>query len=783
MEPLSRSERIPVLPVRDLVLFPGVIAPLYVGRPRSLKALEQAMLREKRIFVVAQKQVGQDDPSEDDLYEIGTLCNVLQMARLPDGTTKILVEGLCRCRIDSLRLEEDYFIADLEGIVETEEITDVLEALHRSVVEHFERYVTLHPRIPGEVLMSVLAADGMGLAADLIASHMVLKVPEKQDLLETFVPEERLESLLKILLRETDILELEHDIHDRVRQEMEKGQREYYLKEQLRVIQDELGHGEGSNEKEELLEKVRKARMPAEVQKKAAKEVDRLSKMPPMSAEATVVRTYLDWLSSLPWQKQSRDRLDIGLAAQVLDEDHYGLLEVKDRILEFLASRKMAGQEMKGQVLCLVGPPGVGKTSLARSIARALNRQFVQMSLGGMRDEAEIRGHRRTYVGALPGRIIQKIHQAGTRNPVLLLDEIDKVGADFRGDPAAALLEVLDPEQNDHFTDHYLEVPFDLSRVLFVTTANATHPIPKALLDRMETITLSGYLAEEKKHIVRRHLLPKVLREHGLKGDDFSLSDPALERIIADYTREAGVRWLERHLARIARKVTRILVEAEEGQRVISRPLKIGTDKLVRFLGTPKSHRPDVPSSPTVGAAVGLAWTETGGDVLVIEAVRLKGKGQITLTGNLGDIMQESAKTALGCLRSHDALFEGEDIDWESFDLHLHVPEGAIPKDGPSAGITMALTIASAFSARPIRHDVALTGELTLLGRVLPIGGVREKVLAARRQGIRDVILPKANRADVADLPKWVQKGMNFHFVEHLEEVLRIALAKGEDRR
>ena len=776
MEPISRSERMPILPVRDLVLFPGVIAPLYVGRPRSLKALEQAMLREKRLFVVSQKQMSDDDPTEDELYEVGTLCNILQVARLPDGTTKILVEGICRGRAEDLRLEDDFYVADVEGIIESEELSDVLEALRRSVVQHFERYVTLHPRIPAEVLMSVLSAEGMGLVADLVASHMVLKVPEKQALLEMPVADERLEALLKLLLRETDILELEQDIHDRVRQEMEKGQREYYLKEQLRVIQEELGQGDGLSEKEEFLQKISKAKMPAEVKKKATKEIDRLVKMPAMSAEATVVRTYIDWLVSLPWQKQSREHLDIGMASKVLDEDHYGLTEVKDRILEFLASKKMAGQDMKGQVLCLVGPPGVGKTSLARSVARALNRQFSQISLGGMRDEAEIRGHRRTYVGALPGRIIQKIHQAGTRNPVLLLDEIDKVGADFRGDPAAALLEVLDPEQNEHFTDHYLEVPFDLSRVLFVTTANATHSIPKALLDRMETIFISGYVAEEKKHIVRRHLLPRVLREHGLKEGDFSLSDPALERVISEYTREAGVRNLERQLARMARKVSRMLVETDEGSRSVTRPVKIGADKLVRFLGTAKSHRPDIPRVPTIGAAVGLAWTEAGGDVLVIEAVKLKGKGQITLTGNLGEIMQESAKTALGCLKARPELQGASTIAWEELDLHLHVPEGAIPKDGPSAGITMALTIASAFSGRPIRCDVAMTGELTLLGRVLPIGGVREKVLAARRQSIMEVILPQANRGEVGELPRWVHRGMTFHFVDSVDEVFRIAL-------
>lgn len=771
--------QVPVLPVRDLVLFPGVIAPLFVGRPRSLRALEQAMLRDKMLFVVAQRDMREEDPTEDDLYPLGTLCSILQMVRLPDGTTKILVEGKELRHIADCRIRDDLFVADLEVVETTESLSDGLEALKRSVLEQFERYVTLHPRIPADVLMSVNSAESANQAADLISSHLLIKVEEKQRLLEITDAERRLERLLKILLRETDLLELEHDIHDRVRQEMEKGQREYYLREQLKIIQDELGQGQSSSELDEFRMKIEKARMPKEVQKKALIEVDRLAKMPPMSAEATVVRTYLDWLVGLPWQKQTRDRLEVGLAQEVLEEDHYGLEEVKDRILEFLSVRKMAGREMKGQVLCLVGPPGVGKTSLGRSVARALNRKFVSMSLGGVRDEAEIRGHRKTYVGALPGRIIQKISQAGSRNPVVLLDEIDKLGSDFRGDPSAALLEVLDPEQNHLFTDHYLEVPFDLSRVMFITTANTTHTIPRPLLDRMELISIPGYVAEEKMHIIKRHLWPRVLKEHGLEEQQIQLTDPAIRKIITDYTREAGVRNLERQLARICRKVSRFFVEQEEKGTALELPLRLRAGDIQSYLGSPRSYDVRLPGEPQKGSVVGLAWTEAGGDVLVIEAITMKGKGRITLTGNLGEIMQESAKTALGFLRGNAERLHLSDVPWDETDLHVHVPEGAIPKDGPSAGITLALAIYSCLAGREVRHDVAMTGEVTLRGEVLPVGGIREKVLAARRNGITEVILPQANEPDVRDLPRWVRKGIDFRHVSHVSEVFDRALREG----
>lgn len=768
--------RIPVLPVRDLVLFPGIIAPLFVGRPRSLKALEEAMLRDKNILVVAQKEMYVDDPSAEDLYHVGTLCHVLQMVRVPDGTTKALVEGIARVGVDRYSLERDYFEAEISRIETSVIQTDRIEALRRSVLEQFEHYVTLHPKIPSEVVMSVMSVEDPGQMADLISSHLLVKVAEKQQLLEILDPEQRMEHLLKILLGEIEILELEHDIHDRVRREMERSHREYYLKEQLRVIQDELGNGEGSSEYEEFTDKITKARMPKDVEKRALKELERFTKMPPMSAEATVVRAYIDWLVSLPWQKQSKDRLDLALAKNVLEEDHYGLEEVKERILEFLAVRKRARQDVRGQVLCFVGPPGVGKTSLGRSIARALNRKFVNMSLGGMRDEAEIRGHRRTYVGALPGRIIQKIRSCGTKNPVMLLDEIDKIGVDFRGDPAAALLEVLDPEQNHLFTDHFLEVPFDLSRVLFLTTANVAHTIPRPLLDRMEVIHIPGYVMEEKLYIARRHLLPKVLHEHGLTKDDVLVHDKAIKKIVSEYTREAGVRNLERQLSKLARKATREIVEADERKEQKTLPVRVTAAQIKTYLGPPLTKDTRIPKEPSEGTVIGLAWTETGGDVLVIETVTMKGKGNITLTGNLGNIMQESARTALGYIKANADALGIPEIAWDETDLHVHVPEGAIPKDGPSAGVTLATGILSALSHRQVRHEFAMTGEITLRGNVLPVGGIREKVLAAKRQGIRQVILPEGNRVDLESLAPWVRRGLDFILVQHVSEVLRTAL-------
>ncbi len=769
--------RVPVLPVRDIVLFPGIIVPLFVGRPRSLKALEDAMLKERKVLVLAQREMQMDDPTEEDLFRVGTLCHVLQMVRVPDGTTKALVEGTDRVLVGSFSMEKDYFEAFLTPLEGSFGDLEKVEALRRSVLEHFERYVALHPKIPNEVAMSVLSVENPGQFADLVASHLLVKVSQKQELLEMPQVEGRLVLLLKLLLEEIEILELEHDIHDRVRQEMERSHREYYLREQLRVIQEELGHGEGSSEIDEYRETILKAGMPPDVEKRAMKELDRFSKMPPMSAEATVVRTYIDWMAAMPWSRESRDRLDLGVAKQVLEEDHYGLDEVKERILEFLAVRKRVRSRLKGQVLCFVGPPGVGKTSLGRSVARALNRQFVNISLGGIRDEAEIRGHRRTYIGALPGRILQKIRFCGTKNPVLLLDEIDKIGADFRGDPAAALLEVLDPEQNSSFSDHFLEVPFDLSKVLFLTTANVAHTIPRPLLDRMEVIQIPGYVAEEKRHIARRHLWPKVLEEHGLKETDVRLSERTIQTVVAEYTREAGVRHLERQLAKVARKATRRLVEAKERKEKISSPLQVTGSLLRQFLGAPLLRDTRLPEEDSEGAAVGLAWTETGGDVLVIEAVVMKGKGVVTFTGNLGNIMQESAQTALGYLRSGAPRFGLEKVLWEKTDVHVHVPEGAIPKDGPSAGITLAVAMLSALGHRKVRHDVAMTGEITLRGNVLPVGGIREKVLAAKRQGIHEILIPQTNQPDVEQLPAWIRKGLTLRYVHHLSEVVKMVLA------
>lgn len=773
---------LPVLPVRDLVLFPGVVAPLFVGRARSRRALEVAAERDRRICIVTQKDMSQDEPEPEDLYKVGTEASIVQMVRLPDGSTKVLVEGLRRLRIEGMFVEEDHFDCRYSEIT-TGQTTEPepLEPLKRSVSAQFEKYVSLHPRIPAEVMMSLGNVEDPDFLADLVASHLQIRIPDRQELLGTSDIMERLEKILKILLREIEILEVEQSIHDRVRQELEKGQKEFYLREQLKVIQDELGQSEESSETDKLKEHVKEARMPADVQEKALYEIDRLSKMPPLSAEATVVRTYVDWLVNLPWEKRSRDTVDIRFAGKVLNEDHWGLEEAKERILEFLAVRKQAGSRMRSQVLCFVGPPGVGKTSLGRSIARALGRNFVNMSLGGIRDEAEIRGHRRTYIGSLPGRIIQKIRQAGTKNPVMLLDEVDKVGADFRGDPSAALLEVLDPEQNNSFTDHFLEVPFDLSSVLFITTANVTHTIPKPLLDRMEIIRLPGYVAEEKYQIARRHLVPKVLEEHGLEEGLLAFSPNAVKRIINDYTREAGVRELERQLARIARKVTRRLVEDKSRRKKAGGAARVTVRELREYLGTPRRYDARLPKMPQKGAVVGLAWTETGGDVLVIESAVMEGRGKVILTGNLGEIMQESAQTALGYLKAHAHELGLQGIKWDKTDLHVHVPEGAIPKDGPSAGIALATVLYSALSFRPVKCTVAMSGEITLRGEILPVGGVREKLLAAKRHGLAEVIFPAANKVEFEEMPAWATKGVSLRFMSNVSEVLREAVGGADN--
>ncbi|MGI6252873.1 MAG: endopeptidase La [Aminivibrio sp.] len=765
-----------VLPIRDIVLFPGIIVPLFVGRPRSLKAIEMAMLEDRSITVVAQKEMEVDDPGIEDIHTVGVLCTILQMVRIPDGTTKVLIEGVEKVKLDSLRRGKESLEAEITSLPWEDSQSAHLEALRRSVLEQFEKYVTLHPRIPAEVLVTVMNVDDPRQISDLVSSHLSIKVERKQRLLEMIDPEKSLKYILKILLEEIDILQLEHDIQDKVRQEVERGHKEFYLREQLKIIQDELGQSDAPSEIEELRGKIEEAEMPEAPRAKAMHELERLSKMPVMSAEATVVRTYIDWLISLPWSACTPDNLDISRAEKVLEEDHYGLEKVKERILEFLAVRKLASDKMKGQVLCFVGPPGVGKTSLGKSVARALERKFVSMSLGGMRDEAEIRGHRRTYVGAMPGRIVQKLRQAGVKNPVLLMDEIDKMGQDFRGDPSAALLEVLDPEQNSSFTDHFMEVAVDLSEVVFITTANVTHSIPKPLLDRMEVIKIPGYVWQEKARIARRHLFPRILHEHGLQPKQVKVTPRALERIISEYTREAGVRGLERELSTICRKIVRKLVEEEED--VSSKTVTVGTKDLKEYLGPPRQYDLRLPRKKETGTAVGLAWTETGGDVLVIEAVTMKGKGEVTLTGNLGSVMQESAQTALGYLRANAAALGMGDVDWKTIDLHLHVPEGAIPKDGPSAGITMALAMLSAVKNIPVLPGFAMTGEISLQGKVLPVGGIRDKILAAKRQGIRDIILPEANKPDVEEIPEWSRDGLEFSYAVSVSEVFDLSLDK-----
>ncbi len=767
-----------VLPVRDMVMFPGAIAPLFVGRPRSLKAIELSVLEDRRIFVATQRDMAVEDPGELDLYTTGTLCNILQMIRVPDGSTKILLEGMERMHVRAYSKEKEALMADIVPLETGKWKKDEkIEALKRSVVLAFEEYVTLHPKLPTEILISVGSVKDLDKMSDLIASHLTVDIEKKQNLLECNRLETRLELLLKLLLEENELLKLEHDIHTRVQQELEQGQRQYYLKEQLKVIRSELGQDDSDSELDEYGERIEQSDLPEEVEQKAKDELRRLGKMPHLSAEATVVRSYIDWILGMPWHSATDDILDLYSVRSVLDTNHDGLEKVKERLLEFIAVRKLAGAKAKGSILCLVGPPGVGKTSLGRSVADAMGRKFVSMSLGGVRDEAEIRGHRRTYIGSMPGRIIQKIKQVGVNNPVLLMDEIDKMGNDFRGDPASALLEVLDPEQNHIFTDHYLEVPFDLSQVLFITTANVTHTIPKALLDRMEVIELSGYVMEEKLRIAKKHLFPKLLEENGLSRKDLSISDGVYKKIVQEYTREAGVRNLERKVATICRKSAMKIVERRDKTNPEDEhPIHVSAKNLKDFLGAPKRYDLRLPKTPRRGIALGLAWTEAGGEVLVIEAVSSEGKGQITLTGNLGTIMQESAQTAMGYLKGHGQQLGLKDLDWGSFDIHLHVPEGAIPKDGPSAGITMAVVILSVLAGRRYRPDVAMTGEISLLGQVLPIGGVREKILAAKRNGITTLIVPDGNRPDVEELEEWVREGLNFIFATTVKDVFRHAL-------
>jgi ATP-dependent Lon protease len=768
---MSKIRELPLLPLRGILVFPYMVIHLDVGRERSMAAIEEAMLGDRIILLASQKETEIDSPNADDIYSIGTVAEIKQLLKLPGGTMRVLVEGMNRGRILEFVDEEPYFKVRIEEVEENiKAVTPDLEALTRGVIHQFEEYSKLSKKVPQETLGTVLGVDEPGRLADIVASHLNLKVEDKQSILEALEVSERLERLTELIMREIEILELERRIGLRVRKQMEKAQKEYYLREQMKAIQKELGDkDEKQAEIEEYREKVAQAKLPAEVEEKALKEIDRLEKMPQASAEGTVVRTYLDWILALPWSKASRDKTDLVRAENILNEDHYGLEKIKERILEFLAIRKLT-PKMKSPILCFVGPPGVGKTSLAKSVARALDRKFVRMSLGGVRDEAEIRGHRRTYIGALPGRVIQGIRTAGTRNPVFLLDEIDKMTSDFRGDPASALLEVLDPEQNHSFSDHYLEVPFDLSNTLFIMTANTLHTIPRPLLDRMEVISLSGYTEDEKVNIARKYLAPKQVKAHGLKPEILSISDEVLLKLVQGYTRESGVRNLERQIANLCRKVATRYVKKEWEAHELTK------EDLENLLGAPRFQFQLAALEPEIGAATGLAYTEVGGDVLTIEVTPLPGKGQLTLTGKLGDVMKESAYAGRTFVRAHTRQLGIPDDFYEKVDLHIHVPEGAIPKDGPSAGITMATAMASALAMRAVRSDLAMTGEITLRGNVLPIGGVKEKVLAAHRAGIKKVILPEKNRKDLEEVPENVRKLLEFHFVSRMEEVIDLAL-------
>ncbi|MGB4504831.1 MAG: endopeptidase La [Syntrophaceticus sp.] len=767
---------IPLLPLRGLLVFPYMVIHLDVGREKSVNAIDEAMLHDREIFLVTQREAQTDEPREDDLYQVGTIAEIKQLLKLPGGTFRVLVEGLRRARIKQYLSSEPFIQVVVEEFPESYEKTPEIEAMMRTVTNQFEEYVKAGKKIPPETAVSIVSIDDPGRLADIIAAHINLRVADKQAILEAFDPGERLKKLGEILSREIEILDLERKINMRVRKQMEKTQKEYYLREQMRAIQKELGEkDERLAEVEELRERIAEANFPEEVEEKALKELERLEKMPPMVAEAVVVRNYLDWLLALPWNKETKDRLKLDKAEEILEEDHYGLQKPKERILEYLAIRKLA-TKIRGPILCFVGPPGVGKTSLGRSVARAMGRKFVRVSLGGIRDEAEIRGHRRTYVGAMPGRIIQGMKQAGTKNPVFLLDEVDKMSTDFRGDPSSALLEVLDAEQNHAFSDHYIEVPFDLSKVMFITTANVEHNIPRPLLDRMEVIHLPGYTEEEKVKIAELHLIPKQLKEHGLKPHHLQISENALRTIIRHYTREAGVRNLEREIASICRKTARKVVD-DKNYRA-----KVTAANVDSFLGIPRYHFGAKEKENEVGVATGLAWTEVGGEVLSVEVGILKGKGKVILTGKLGDVMKESAQAALSFVRSRaDDLQLDEDF-YEKYDIHVHIPEGAIPKDGPSAGVTMATAMASALTGRRIRHDVAMTGEITLRGRVLPVGGIKEKVLAAHRVGIKTVIMPEENKKDLEEIPANVKRKLNFVLVDHMDQVLNEALLPADDK-
>jgi len=765
----------PVLPLRDIVVFPYMIVPLFVGREKSIAALEEVMRADKQILLAAQKNANDDEPSADGIYRVGTLASVLQLLKLPDGTVKVLVEGTKRAQIDSFTDKEEYFEAKIARVDEEMGTEDEIEALARSVISQFESYVKLNKKISPEVLASLNQIEDYSKLADTIASHLAIKISEKQQVLEITSVSERLERVFTLMESEISVLQVEKKIRSRVKRQMEKTQREYYLNEQMKAIQKELGDGEeGRDDLAELEEKIEKTKLSKEAREKAMAELKKLRQMSPMSAEATVVRNYLDWLLSIPWGVKGKIKRDLDDAQNVLDEDHYGLEKVKDRIVEYLAVQNRTNA-LKGPILCLVGPPGVGKTSLGRSIAKATGREFVRMSLGGVRDEAEIRGHRRTYIGSMPGKVIQSMRKAKKTNPLFLLDEIDKMGADFRGDPASALLEVLDPEQNNTFADHYLEVDYDLSNVMFVTTANTLN-IPPALLDRMEIIRLAGYTEEEKMQIARRHLLPAQIKAHGLEEGEMSLDDAGLKEMIRRYTREAGVRNLERELAKLARKSVKELLTTDKTS------VEITKENLEDYLGVPKYRYGEAELEDQVGVVTGLAWTEVGGEILTVEGVMMPGKGKMTVTGNLRDVMKESIQAASAYVRSRAVEFGIEPPLFEKRDIHVHVPEGATPKDGPSAGVAMVTTIISLMTGIKVRRDVAMTGEITLRGRVLPIGGLKEKLLAALRAGIKTVIIPEENAKDLTEIPDEIKNKLDIKTVSRMDEVVPLALVHPPQR-
>ncbi len=760
----------PVLPLRDIVVFPHMIVPLFVGREKSIKALEEVMRSDTYILLATQKNASDDDPATDAIFETGTLASVLQLLKLPDSTVKVLVEGVERAKVLKYTDRSDYYEADASVLVDDVGERVEAEAMARSVVTEFENYVKLNKKVSPEVVGVVQQIEDYAKLADTVASHLAVKIPDKQDILETPVVTERLEKVLGLMESEISVLQVEKRIRTRVKRQMEKTQREYYLNEQMKAIQKELGDEEGKDELQELEDKIKKTKLSKEAREKATHELKKLRQMSPMSAEATVVRNYLDWLLSIPWNKKSKVKKDLNLAEQILDADHYGLEKVKERIVEYLAVQQRANK-LTGPILCLVGPPGVGKTSLGKSIARATGREFVRVSLGGVRDEAEIRGHRRTYIGSMPGKIIQSMRKAKTSNPLFLLDEVDKMGADFRGDPSSALLEVLDPEQNHTFNDHYLEVDYDLSNVMFITTANTLN-IPPPLMDRMEIIRIAGYTEDEKVEIARKHLIPHAVTKHGLEPKEWSIDDEALITMIRRYTREAGVRNLERELSTLIRKAVKELMTSKK------KSIAVTATSLPDYLGVPKFRYGEVESEDQIGVVTGLAWTDVGGELLTIEAAMMPGKGRMTVTGNLRDVMKESISAAASYVRSRSVAFGIEPPLFDKRDIHVHVPEGATPKDGPSAGVAMVTAIVSVMTGISVRRDLAMTGEITLRGRVLPIGGLKEKLLAASRGGMKTVLIPEENAKDLVEISETIKKGLEIIPVQRMDEVLVRALTR-----